>query len=434
MQRQTPTAIRGVALAAAAALGLGACAAARADAPYQVQVIARSGEMVGDARIPANWGFQVGDLDDAGRLAFVAGNRDSGALFQLVDGRFTPIAAGSRGTWPDSLRILLPVRMNARGNLVFATEARPGSVLERGTFLWDLASRRVMTIAERGLPGTLGLEFVQGGYFSPVLNNRDEIVFPAGVPNDAGETAFGLFFRGPTGFLQAIVVPDQTLPGVARIGDALLPSIDDAGRVAFLTLPKEEGERLPNGAFLWEAGTIREVAISGERAPSGETIATLGAVHVNNANRSLLLLAHLTDARQGPKGLYRFANNRLTTLVAPGQEMPGGGRLRDIPSFGQGISWPNTAGQHAFYATLQDGTRAAYRLGADGTLALIVKEGAVTNAGTITRIAPEATPALPGQPSLTFSHGIALNGRGQVVLTVQIGGGPQSMVLLTPQR
>ncbi|MCL6613735.1 MAG: hypothetical protein K6U03_03800, partial [Firmicutes bacterium] len=37
--------------------------------PTRVQVIARSGEMAGDVGIPANWGLQVGDLDDAGRLA-----------------------------------------------------------------------------------------------------------------------------------------------------------------------------------------------------------------------------------------------------------------------------------------------------------------------------------------------------------------------------
>jgi hypothetical protein len=81
-------------------------------------------------------------------------------------------------------------------------------------------------------------------------------------------------------------------------------------------------------------------------------------------------------------------------------------------------------------ALLADGSQAAYMLDASGTISLILREGAQTPAGRVTRIAP-ALYVAPG--TLTpRSFGIALNARGQVALPVELEGGVNAVLLLTP--
>jgi hypothetical protein len=62
---------------------------------------------------------------------------------------------------------------------------------------------------------------------------------------------------------------------------------------------------------------------------------------------------------------------------------------------------------------------------ADGKLALVLKSSTVTDAGTITSIVHPAS-----SPSAV---GLGLNSKGQVAATVRIDGGPNTLVLLTPQ-
>jgi hypothetical protein len=112
--------------------------------------------------------------------------------------------------------------------------------------------------------------------------------------------------------------------------------------------------------------------------------------------------------------------------------MPGGGRLVDIPGFGEGVSWGNRSGQHAFLATLSDGTRGAYLIDAAGAISLILKEGMATNAGTVTALAPFTTFRSFTGPVAGASFGIALNNRGQVALPVQLDGSANAVLLLTP--
>lgn len=124
--------------------------------------------------------------------------------------------------------------------------------------------------------------------------------------------------------------------------------------------------------------------------------------------------------------------NRGVRTVAQGQEMPGGGRLQSLQMASGYVEWDTVSfasetGQHAFLATLEDGSSAAYRLDAGGKLALILKSGTTTELGKITRVG-----GTPTQQGLMGSHGIALNSRGQVAVSVQIDNGPDTLVLLTP--
>jgi hypothetical protein len=88
------------------------------------------------------------------------------------------------------------------------------------------------------------------------------------------------------------------------------------------------------------------------------------------------------------------------------------------------VDFPNQAGQYPFVLTLDDHgvtTNAAYVTDTAGHVSLIAKSGMTTDLGTITQIDP-------GQ-----SSGIGINTQGQIVLTAQIKGGPDALLLLTPK-
>src|SRR5262249_22652048 len=156
-------------------------------------------------------------------------------------------------------------------------------------------------------------------------------------------------------------------------------SINDAGVVAMRVAVAEEGGPLKvkfEDAYVWEQGTITPVATADLDVPGGGKIAGALGAWVNNKNRTLLLAVGLQGSDD--YGLYRFADGQRTPLLLPGQEMPGGGKYKTLASE-DSVSFASEAGEHAFLARLDDGPTAAYLLGADGKLSLILKSGATTD-------------------------------------------------------
>ena len=78
-----------------------------------------------------------------------------------------------------------------------------------------------------------------------------------------------------------------------------------------------------------EKGTISPVAVLGIGAPQGGKIHDVRGALLNNKNSSALVLA--ATAAEGRLDLYRFADGKLTSMVLPGQTLPDGGQLVDIP-------------------------------------------------------------------------------------------------------
>ena len=91
------------------------------------------------------------------------------------------------------------------------------------------------------------------------------------------------------------------------------------------------------------------------------------------------------------------------------------------PSATRSVSRANELGQYAFVAALQDGSVGVYLLDVDGKLSRILQTGMSTDLGAITSINPVADRAAVG-----------LNSQGQVVMSVKIANGPETLVLLTP--
>lgn len=122
-------------------------------------------------------------------------------------------------------------------------------------------------------------------------------------------------------------------------------------------------------------------------------------------------------------GQIVFADGKVSTLLLPEQEMPGGGRFQNIEaadrSVYKAVSKEDSQGRHAFIATLEDGATGAYLLDADGKISLLLKTGQATNLGTVTHLGRGAS-----------SWGIALNGRGQVALSARIENDTPTLRLL----
>jgi hypothetical protein len=111
--------------------------------------------------------------------------------------------------------------------------------------------------------------------------------------------------------------------------------------------------------------------------------------------------------------------------MVPGQPVLDDGKLVNLQNVfveatkirSYAVSRASTAGQHVVVATLEGGTTAAYLLGADGKLSLLIKSGMQTDRGPITQVGDS-----PG----------AVNSQGQVALVLRVNGGPQTLMLLTP--
>jgi hypothetical protein len=405
-----------------------------AEISYKIQRIVTVGDTIAGVTINRTHRLHPGTLNDQGQLAFWAGpmTATGGALFVFADGTFTPIVVGGQdgpvGKWPRLPNVSELPKMNQRGNVAFHASVTLEGKTFMGTFLWDAQTQKATVVSIPGMPAVNGLTFLPTplpGYI-PQINNRDEITLTGHIADVAGKSRPAGFFLGQDHSLRAVVLPDQELPGGGTVRDlAGAGNVTDAGVIG-ISIRRTEDPAGARSAYQWENGALTLLALVGGNAPGGGKITRVTGVRLNNQNRSVLLALHVsTTANQA--GLYRFAEGQLTPLALPGQAMPDGGQLATIleeypaasgTSSAGDVSPANELGQHVFRARLEDGTRALYRVDPDGTLTLLLKQGAVTELGTIT--------------SLLGGRGLGFNSRGQIALTVRIAGGPETLVLLTP--
>jgi hypothetical protein len=392
-----------------------------AQSDYQIQPVLRLGDPAGDVIAPAVDDYvEVGSLNDNGELVFVTATTTGGeALVRYVDGKFTSIVAagtsGPNGTWPVGLQILPPVAMNQLGDVVFVAGTADDQTESFNTYLWESRQQKVTPIVVSGAPALPNLAFEQGGGAVPTISNSNELAIVAKVRDASGHVRDSVWYLSRDRKLLPVAVPGQILPGGGVIEEACCTSINNLGAIAFLA--RRQGD--PQDAFsayLWEAGTITPVAAIGTPVAGGAIVGTVWAVCVNDRNRSVTFEASV-GSPSGLVGIYRFAGGTVTPIVVPGQALPGGGVLKNE----HGLSYPNAAGEFAFWATLDDGSTGAYLLDERGTISLILKSGTATPFGRVTNVAQ----------GNGLSHGIALNTRGQVAVTLRFDNGVDGLVLLT---
>jgi hypothetical protein len=395
--------------------------------------VARGGDQIGDLRIKADSSLFVGSLNNQDQISFVAESAAGGQLFLQADaGRLTPIVVpggtAPDGLWSKKVVIRSPVSMDQSGDAVFSADVNTGDRLDLGTFRWDHQTGQVRPLALDGMAAVQNLTFALGGGQTPVMNNQGEVALVAAVKNTQGQAQDGVFFLGRDSQIQPLVLPDQDLPDGSQVVSAWLPSLNDAGTVAMVVRPRSA---TVESLYRWEEGTLRRLPSLSREATRGRHLAGYTGIWINNRNRNVLLSAQIHGLSGTSNSLFLLTEDKEIPVAVPGQVMPGGGRFLTVqpqdplkygPSLATGVSAANAAGQHAFLALLEGYTTAAYLMAPDGTLALLLKSGMVTELGKITSVGLGA-----GR-----SQGIALNDRGQVALAVRVAGVPDTLALLTP--
>jgi hypothetical protein len=405
---------------------------AQSQTVYKTLPILKAGETVGTVPLRPSSTFFGTAINDAGQVAFFAQDQKGGVPLLLANGgAVTAITVGGGQAPGDALWLeksdlsdLYQVSMNRHGSLVFATLVKVGNRTVARNFLRDAASGTLVPIVLPGLPAGDDLTLNEGT--TGAINSRGEIAFFGLGASASGGARDGVFFRSPDGALTRVVITGDALPGGGTVQRALWPSLNDEGRVAFIASRKEDaqvGQGKPELAYLWEKGVLSPTVPLGAEAPGGRKIAHVWYVYVNNKNRNVLLQAILDKPWTGPHGLYLLRDGQLVAVATPGQEMPGGGQLQRVRP--EGTSAPNDLGQHAFVAEVREEGRlhtALYLMDADGTVSLVLKSGAVTELGTITRVGSSTSPA----------RYVALNGKGQIALPLKLDGVPEMLALITP--
>jgi hypothetical protein len=435
----------------AAGLTLLAPGAVRADTTppvYHSEPLVTSGDRYGTSTIPARDDLYVGGLTDTGQIIFSAGNANGGGpdlLLQWADNMLTPIVTPSSdpvGASPGpvySLRNVTldrPVSVNRFGSALFSVSDSNGTS-PWGTFRWDAATQRVIPVALKGMPATGNLVFTRPGGYAPAINDHNQMALVGQVKNPAGPGGFGLFTLGQDQVLRPVLLPRQELPGAAHgqavaATDAFMaPSIDDTGKIAFLT--RAEGSP-GHSAYLWEFDGIIPIAIAGTGIPGAGRFTDVGSVSLDNGDQGALITATTNKSDSSHWGLYHVAGGKIQTVVAPGWTMPGGGIFKTVQYVLAeensvtitAVSSANAANQHAFLATLEDGSAGAYSVDSAGQLSLLFKATAQPKPAQITEVGY----------SITFVPGSrpCLNNRGQVALSVRLKGGRSMILLLTPAQ
>jgi hypothetical protein len=417
---------------------------AQAEPNYSHRVLIKLGDKAGPVTLPAQSSTRIflGPVTDTGRVTFGVGNSlqdvfymggfngtTPGLLMQYLDDTFTPIAPagtpGPVGDWPQDVSFLWPFGVNQSGNVLFtAARGRGRNLL--GTFLWDARTRRSTPVALRGMPAVYNTTFTDAGSFGSAINDRNDIALVASIRGTGVSSGPGLFFRGWDGSLLPILLPGQALPGGSKVQSSAfpMPSINNDGTVAFLV--RRTGER-QNSACIWEQGTIRPIVTVGTEVKRAtiralqdtSKITAVSSVYVNNANRKVLLTAAVDGSSR--HGVYQWSEGNLLPVAVPGQAMPGGGTFRTVQNmlspaylgdYGSsaticlGVSPASASGEHVLLATLDDNSTAAYRIDADGKLSLILKSGAGTYLGSITKVG--------------FDSPASINSKGEIALAVRI--------------
>jgi hypothetical protein len=340
--------------------------------------------------------------------------------------------------WPHNVTIARPLSVNAQGNVVFTTAVSYGGS-PWSTYRWDAATGHTTPLALKGMPATGNLTFTLGGGFAPAINSSNEVALIGRVKDAAGNAGYALFRLSRDGKLERVALPHETLDpyeplggGKINIDPYAMPSINDAGAIAFLAHP--EGTAQQN-AYLWDHGGVTPVLTIGEPGPRGSKITAIRGVFLNSQNHNVLVVAATDQTGAGRFGLYRVLNRKAYPVAAPGDPMPGDGRLQTIQYLTQdseyivqpsvAVSAANSLGQSAFLATLEDGSHAAYRMDADGTLTLIMNGGAPAKPAHVAAATRRMTFVAGSRPSI--------NRRGQIALAAKYEGGPAMVVLLTPK-
>jgi hypothetical protein len=410
---------------------------APAQAPPKIHSLYKVGDATGDVSIGRRTVLRMIGYTERSGLIFIH-REHSGVLgdfvFRVADGKNTPLLVpgreGPAGTWPSKVYLQMTT-INRRG--IVAVDAIDYTLGWLGVFRWDPDTEKFAFIAQKNTPASEGFTVVERG-FGLALNSLDETALALQVKDATGKEGHGIFLIGRDGRWQPVLRPGQELPGGGTVLDE--PghnlTLNDAGRILFQA--RRQGDE-QYSLYSWEQGTLSPVLLVGAAAPGGKKITAVSSAMLNDANRDVILSAAVEPNAPRARfnhNLYRLRDGQLTAIAERGQPMPGGGVFRTVRSawigFGtlllaNGVGGPNSRGEFAFLATLEDGAAAIYRVDAAGQLVLVARSGQETEWGKITAL---------GQVAEGDNVAPLVTESGEIITFLRLNAGPEMIALLTP--
>jgi hypothetical protein len=372
--------------------------------------------------------FEPGAVSAQGEVAFVVDyqppDTTGEGLYLASGGQLIPIVEPGKtavGDWSFASEgeidaIISPVAINGNGDVSFGCDIlkRGESDVKTGTFLWQRKTGQVIAVSlpDGDAPGGGKFGTIQGHTWTDV-NDQGDVVFSVQVPDATGDMEQGVFVRLADGTYKSIARPGDASPDGGHFTRARRPNINNAGAVVF---EGKTDKADTNGIYLAANGTIKAIAAAGTEVGNGATKEPLQDVQ-NGRLDNLGEVIFLGETAAG-WGLYRFANDKIETLAAPGATLRDGAKVGEVLQKDGTISL-SPGGTVAMIAQLDGGDDAVYLLQGDQA-----------------RLVAKADLELPGVGTVDEAEGehVAVNDLGQVAFQAKLADGRTALVLASPAQ
>jgi hypothetical protein len=370
-------------------------------------------------------------LNSRGQLAFTA-EPVSGeeAIFLLSRGTLTQIvrfgqAAPGGGMF--STAEVGNIGLNESGDAAFAFTLDPldfGPPVVAGVYRWSHRTQALTPVVVPNLTLAPGGGMFTGVQFNVGLNNRGTVAFSGYVSTPSGPHT-GIFVQDRRGEIASIFRPGDPAPDGGTVIDALYPTINEGGDVAFsahvTTDPTSDTFRV----YVWRSATGLLEAIP---QPAGVLDTTNPLINNRGDVAFPGSFFPFGVSPLGQGGIYLRSGGRTTTVAVVGNPAPGGGHFSEITAVSSSSQITfNNRGEVAFDAATDTGDEALYLYSrASGALRRVAGIGTVVpGAGTIVSLEQFIGVQPPPPPPTTSFPGsfAALNDRGQVAFAATVTDG-----------
>jgi hypothetical protein len=247
-------------------------------------------------------------ISSNGDFAFL--NEAPQGLYLDSKGTITPIAvAGQAAPGGGTFNVFSQYAINKSDQVAFISFLSPS-----GEGLYLASEGTITKIIATGDTFSDGSAFAFPDGVS--INESGQVAF-GGVNNNGSEKFEGLFqYSG--GQYNVILSTGTTMPDGSTLNFPFAVSINNAGQIAFGS-STIVGTSTGLGTYIFSAGNLTEVAVSGESAPNGDVFSDSGEYNVQiNDSGQVLLLSPMTYHADA---LFSFSARKLTYVAGEGDHV-----------------------------------------------------------------------------------------------------------------
>ena len=344
----------------------------------------------------------VAPVNARGAVAFYARlsrARQGEGIFLASGARITKIAAigdpvPGGGKLSEFAKHPTPA-LNAAGKVAFGAAITGGTATD-GIFLAANGALKVIALTGADAPGVPNGTFVE--FDAPVLNDDDQIAFIAAVRR--GRDTLQALYLYRAGKLVKLVMSGDLAPRGGTFDNFGLPAINQKGVIAFAATI-DHGKVL-GGVFIAGTRDLSLLVGAGDITADGAMLVRFSDRLSIDEEDNVAFGAHLNVNGSEAEAVFVANVAGLTRVAAIGEAAPGGGKFA---SFG---TWPSVgpAGVVVFVAAIDDGPGPAgvykWRNGAASARIAMVGE-TLAGGGTLASFAMNPTPSTSENGGVTFA-------------------------------